>query len=176
MEEWVCLVHEFVCAWTRILHMCMQSSSLEMKKKRVQEQEKKKKKKRDFYTNWAGDVCGTKRVMIRLFHYEQCNFRLQKVFFLLFSFSFLPNGNTRVFSSNKPEGLKCLKKKNTHMQYPCATIKTGFANLAEWDGFMDSGSDMKRSVVIFRCSIRTSCDGRLKIAYLRRGAPVSAEE
>lgn len=137
---------------------------------------KKKKKKRDFYTNWAGDVCGTKRVMIRLFHYEQCNFRLQKVFFLLFSFSFLPNGNTRVFSSNKPEGLKCLKKKNTHMQYPCATIKTGFANSAEWDGFMDSGSDMKRSVVIFRCSIRTSCDGRLKIAYLRRGAPVSAEE
>lgn len=114
MEEWVCLVHEFVCAWTRILHMCMQSSSLEMKKKRVQEQEKKKKKERDFYTNWAGDVCGTKRVMIRLFHYEQCNFRLQKVFFLLFSFSFLPTGNTRVFSSNKPEGLKCLKKKKVH--------------------------------------------------------------
>lgn len=44
----MCLVHEFVCAWTRILHMCMQSSSLEMKKKRVQEQEKKKKKRETF--------------------------------------------------------------------------------------------------------------------------------
>lgn len=167
---WVC-----VCMDTDIAHV---HAKLQLgdEEKAGTGTRKKKKKKRDFYTNWAGDVCGTKRVMIRLFHYEQCNFRLQKVFFLLFSFSFLPNGNTRVFSSNKPEGLKCLKKKNTHMQYPCATIKTGFANSAEWDGFMDSGSDMKRSVVIFRCSIRTSCDGRLKIAYLRRGAPVSAEE
>lgn len=167
---WVC-----VCMDTDIAHV---HAKLQLgdEEKAGTGTRKKKKKKREFYTNWAGDVCGTKRVMIRLFHYEQCNFRLQKVFFLLFSFSFLPNGNTRVFSSNKPEGLKCLKKKNTHMQYPCATIKTGFANLAEWDGFMDSGSDMKRSVVIFRCSIRTSCDGRLKIAYLRRGAPVSAEE
>lgn len=167
---WVC-----VCMDTDIAHV---HAKLQLgdEEKAGTGTRKKKKKKREFYTNWAGDVCGTKRVMIRLFHYEQCNFRLQKVFFLLFSFSFLPNGNTRVFSSNKPEGLKCLKKKNTHMQYPCATIKTGFANSAEWDGFMDSGSDMKRSVVIFRCSIRTSCDGRLKIAYLRRGAPVSAEE
>ena len=141
-----------------------------------------KKKKKDFYTNWAGDVCGTKRVMIRLFHYEQCNFRPQRFFFFFFSFSFLPTGNTQVFSSNKLEGLKCLKKKkknkknkNTHA-VPMCHNQNRLCNSAEWDGFMDSGSDMKRSVVIFRCSIRTSCDGGLKIAYLRRGAPLSAEE
>lgn len=100
----------------------------------------------------------------------------RRFFFLLFSFSFLPTGNTWVFSSNKPEGLKCLKKKKYTHAVPMCHNQNRLCNSAEWDGFMDSGSDMKRSVVIFRCSIRTSCDWRLKIAYLRRGAPVSAEE
>lgn len=87
------------------------------------------------------------------------------------SSSFPPTGITLVFSSNENEGLKC-QKKNMHMQPPCATIKTEFAIQQIEPGFMDSGSNMKRSLVIFLRSIRTSCDVGLKLALLSQGATV----
>lgn len=169
---WVC-----VCMDTDIAHVHAKLQLGDEEKAGTGTRKRKKKKKRETFTLIEQEMFVVQsELWSGFFIMSSVISGCRRLFFLLFSFSFLPNGNTRVFSSNKPEGLKCLKKKNTHMQYPCATIKTGFANSAEWDGFMDSGSDMKRSVVIFRCSIRTSCDGRLKIAYLRRGAPVSAEE
>jgi len=78
----------------------------------------------------VGDVCGIKLVMIEPFHYEQCNFRLQRLFFLL------PTGGTH---SSEQEGLRCLKKKYTHMPYPCATRKTRSAIQQNGNVFMDSG-------------------------------------
>lgn len=76
------------------------------------------------------------------------------------------------FSSNKHEGLQSLqrkKKKKKHMQYPCATIKAELAIQQNESCFMDSGSKMKCSLVIFLRSIRTSCDVRLKLVDLRQG-------
>lgn len=73
------------------------------------------------------------------------------------------------FSSNKHEGLQFLQRKKKHMQYPCATIKAELAIQQNESCFMDSGSKMKCSLVIFLRSIRTSCDVRLKLVDLRQG-------
>lgn len=100
IEEGLCFgacVYVDMC----IAHVHAKVQCLEMKKKRLE------RKKKEVNINWLGDVCGITLVMIELFHYEQCNFRLQRLF------TFLPTGNTLVFSSKKYEGLKSLKKIHT---------------------------------------------------------------
>lgn len=73
-------------------------------------------------------------------------------------------------SSNKDEGLVYLKK-NTHMQYPCATIQIEFAIQQNETCLMESGGNMKRSMATF-CSIRTSCEA--KVSVPQSGDAVSA--
>lgn len=69
------------------------------------------------YINWLGEVCGIKLVMIEFIHYEQCNFRLQEVFF----FPFFPQLETaeRLPAERSKKKKPKAKRKHTHAEPMC---------------------------------------------------------
>lgn len=55
------------------------------------------------------------------------------------------------------------------MQYPCATIKTEFAIQQNETVLWILAAVQNAAWLIFWCSIRASCDGRLKLAHISQG-------
>ncbi len=58
------------------------------------------------------------------------------------------------------------------MQCPCAAIKAEFAIQQKGDCFMEYGSNMKRTIFIFWCSIGTSCEAKVSMSQAETEFPL----